>query len=76
MKTILTLPLTVVAASGILAGVHLLHADNKAPEVKLTPEQFQGRLKKDTSPLPAGGQLQMSYASVVDKILPSVVTVF
>ena len=37
---------------------------------------FQTRLRKDASPLPAGGQLQMSYAGVVEKILPSVVTIF
>ena len=36
---------------------------------------FQASLARDDSPLPNGGQLQMSYATVVDKILPSVVTI-
>ena len=42
---------------------------------KLTIEEFRAKLKKDETPLPAGGQMQMSYASVVEKILPSVVTI-
>ncbi|MDZ4405255.1 Do family serine endopeptidase [Prosthecobacter sp.] len=42
---------------------------------KTTPADFQAKIIKDASPLPNGGQLQMSYASVVDKILPSVVTI-
>lgn len=40
-----------------------------------TPADFDSKIIKDTSPLPNGGQLQMSYATVVDKILPSVVTI-
>ena len=39
------------------------------------PSQFAGKLLTDTSPLPNNGQLQMSYATVVEKILPSVVTI-
>ncbi|MFC5454698.1 Do family serine endopeptidase [Prosthecobacter fluviatilis] len=38
--------------------------------------EFNSRIVKDLSPLPNNGQLQMSYASVVDKILPSVVTIY
>ncbi len=37
---------------------------------------FEAKISKDVSPLPNNGQLQMSYASVVDKILPSVVTIY
>lgn len=40
------------------------------------PSEFSGKILKDNSPLPNNGQLQMSYASVVDKILPSVVTIY
>lgn len=49
-------------------------AQNRKSEI--TPAEFQNRLTKDTSPLPEGGQLKMSYADVVEKILPSVVTIF
>ncbi|MBL9130995.1 MAG: trypsin-like peptidase domain-containing protein, partial [Verrucomicrobiaceae bacterium] len=37
---------------------------------------LESKLVKDATPLPNGGQLQMSYATVADKILPSVVTIF
>ena len=46
-------------------------ADAKNP----TPSDFAAKILKDASPLPNGGQLQLSYANVVDKILPSVVTI-
>lgn len=76
MKTITTFTLAAVAAASGLLGTRELSAESKAPAVQLSPEQFQNLLRKDMAPLPAGGQLQMSYANVVDKILPSVVTVF
>lgn len=41
-----------------------------------TGSAFASKILKDGSPLPNNGQLQMSYASVVDKILPSVVTIY
>jgi Do/DeqQ family serine protease len=47
-------------------------ADMKTPP----PADFTAKILKDPSPLPNNGQLQMSYASVVDKILPSVVTIY
>lgn len=47
-------------------------SDTKGPP----PSEFAGKIITDTSPLPNNGQLQMSYASVVDKILPSVVTIY
>jgi serine protease Do len=75
MKTITKFTFAAVAASGLL-GTSELSAETKAPAVQLSSEAFQNLLRKDTAPLPAGGQLQMSYANVVDKILPSVVTVF
>lgn len=37
---------------------------------------FQSKLTRDAAPLPNGGQIQMSYANVAEKILPSVVTIF
>ena len=49
--------------------------DPKKPAPKITIEEFRAKLKKDSSPLPSGGQMQMTYAPVVDKILPSVVTI-
>ena len=54
------------AAGGIAHGLD---------QPKITVDEFRAKLKKDETPLPANGQLQMSYASVVDKILPSVVTI-
>ena len=68
--------LTLACATLSLLGSSWLQADVKTPAVQLSAEEFHTRLQKDASPLPAGGQLQMSYAGVVDKILPSVVTVF
>lgn len=42
---------------------------------KVDVAAFQASVAKDASPLPNNGQLQMSYANVVEKILPSVVTI-
>jgi serine protease Do len=42
---------------------------------KTSTSAFQAKIIKDAEPLPNGGQLQMSYATVVEKILPSVVTI-
>ena len=51
-------------------------ADSKTPPASApAAADFSAKILKDTSPLPNNGQLQMSYASVVDKILPSVVTI-
>jgi len=47
-----------------------------APSNTPPPAAFQAKIIKDASPLPNNGQLQMSYATVVDKILPSVVTIY
>ncbi|GEP43492.1 Do family serine endopeptidase [Brevifollis gellanilyticus] len=68
--------ITLAFASASLLGLTLLKADIKAPAVKISSDEFHNRLLRDETALPAGGQLQMSYANVVDKILPSVVTVF
>lgn len=57
--------------AGLLAG-GLTHGLDKP---KMTVEEFRAKLKKDDSPLPEGGQMQMSYAGVVDKVLPGVVTI-
>lgn len=71
-----SLQTAVACAAVAMLGAPMLHAEEKQPAPKISPEEFHSRLKKDDSALPAGGQLQMSYAGVVDKILPSVVTVF
>jgi Do/DeqQ family serine protease len=42
---------------------------------KVTATDLRSKLKLDHTPLPVGGQMQMSYAPVVDKILPSVVRI-
>ncbi len=49
-------------------------ADSKTPPGPAV-ENFAAKIIKDGSPLPNNGQLQMSYATVVEKILPSVVTI-
>lgn len=67
--------LTFLLASAGLMSFSLSQALENQPS-SLTPAEFQSRLTKDQNPLPGGGHLQMSYAGVVDKILPSVVTVF
>lgn len=61
-------------ATALLAGPAL--AQNTPPPAKLTAAEFQSRLTRDEAPLPEGGQLKMSYSGVVEKILPSVVTIF
>jgi serine protease Do len=71
-----TLQTAIACAAVGMFGAPLLHAEEKQPAAKISSEEFHSRLRKDDSALPAGGQLQMSYAGVVDKILPSVVTVF
>lgn len=67
----------ILAAAGLLA-LTATHgfADIQSPAAKLAAADFHSRLVTDAAPLPNGGQLQMSYATVVDKILPSVVTIF
>ena len=62
---------TAVLLAGFAAG-GLAHG---LDQPKITVDEFRAKLKRDESPLPANGVLQMSYASVVDKILPSVVTI-
>ncbi len=59
----------------LLAGFAVGSLAHGVDQPKITVEEFRAKLKKDESPLPANGQLQMSYSSVVDKILPSVVTI-
>lgn len=65
------LPLVLAALTTLGASVALA---KDAPSVN--PVEFASQLQMDSTPLPGGGQLQMSYASVVDKVLPSVVTIF
>jgi serine protease Do len=55
-------------------------AEAPIQEQKSMPADLSGlaelKLKRDNSALPQGGQLQMSYATVVENLLPSVVTIF
>ncbi len=61
-------------ATALLAGP--VAAQETPKPAKITAAEFQSRLTRDDAPLPEGGQLKMSYAGVVEKILPSVVTIF
>lgn len=75
MKTPDRLGTALVCASMLAAGFqHTIQAETTPPKTSVA--DFQARITKDGSPLPNGGQLQMSYATVVDKILPSVVTIY
>jgi len=65
-----------LAASGltVLALAQETTVRKAAPNGPVT--EIASQIKRDASPLPQGGQLQMSYADVVDTVLPSVVTIF
>jgi serine protease Do len=76
MKTTLQLTQILAAAGLLVLSSGTAFAEVKKVGPKLAASEFKSRLLTDTAPLPAGGQLQMSYATVVDKILPSVVTIF
>lgn len=71
-----------LAASGLLALIissgfaEVRPPADKLAADKLAASDFRSRLLTDIAPLPNDGQLQMSYAPVVEKILPSVVTIF
>lgn len=65
---------TLVCASMLVAGHHVGRAESAPPKIDLAA--FQSKIARDTAPLPNNGQLQMSYSTVVDKILPSVVTIY
>ncbi|WP_133796638.1 Do family serine endopeptidase [Prosthecobacter fusiformis] len=75
MKTTTRLTHILTAAGLLTLSVSPGFADIKSPP-KLAAGEFHSRLLTDATPLPDGGQLQMSYATVVEKILPSVVTIF
>jgi len=74
MKTPNRICIAFTCASMLSAGLPQALAETPAP-AKTTPADFQAKITKDASPLPNNGQLQMSYATVVEKILPSVVTI-
>ncbi len=46
-----------------------------AEAAKVNAAEFHAKLKRDDTALPNDGHLQMSYASVVEKVLPAVVRV-
>jgi len=56
------------------AFISLAQAPKEAPAT-VEKADLRSKMKLDSAPLPGGGQMQMSYAGVVDKILPSVVRV-
>lgn len=62
----ITIALTALFSAG------LTHGDDKS---KITIEEFRAKLKRDETPLPYSSQMQISYADVVDKVLPGVVTI-
>ena len=69
---------TAVGAALLLAcggALIALDAPKDKATPKLKPDELKAKLKVDAAPLPNGGQIQMSYANVVDKILPSVVRI-
>jgi len=74
MKTPNRICIAFTCASMLSAGLPQVLAETPAP-AKTTPADFQAKITKDATPLPNNGQLQMSYATVVEKILPSVVTI-
>ncbi|HRK13442.1 MAG TPA: Do family serine endopeptidase [Prosthecobacter sp.] len=71
MKHIPLLTLALASALPCMTG-----AQENGKPAGISAAEFHSRLTRDAAPLPDGGQLKMSYADVVDKILPSVVTIF
>lgn len=67
---------TFALASASMLALSTAHGQESKDTPKVAPAEFQTKLIHDNSALPNAGQLQMSYATVVDKILPSVVTIF
>lgn len=63
-------------ASMLAPGLHAQQPAAAPVIPKTVVTDFQAKISKDTTPLPNNGQLQMSYASVVEKVLPSVVTIY
>ncbi|MFM7606012.1 MAG: hypothetical protein ACKO8Z_12565, partial [Prosthecobacter sp.] len=56
--------------TAITLALSLAHAET------IDANAFHSKLTRDATPLPNSGQIQMSYANVAEKILPSVVTIF
>jgi serine protease Do len=66
-----------LATAGVVTFIHAQETQvKKAEPSDSTPKDISSLVTRDNSPLPGNGSLQMSYATVVDKILPSVVTIF
>jgi len=78
MKTHTLLPVAALALALTGGGLQTLSAQStmvaKATP-KISVDDFRTRLKKDGAPLPNAGQVLMSYATVAEKIMPSVVRV-
>ncbi|MCP5559461.1 MAG: Do family serine endopeptidase [Verrucomicrobiaceae bacterium] len=75
MKTPRSLTTTISLAALLATGAVVIGESKPEPSHRIKSDDFVAKLHKDTTPLPAGGSMPMSYASVVDKVLPSVVTI-
>lgn len=64
---------TLLAVIGLLAALTILAAEMARP--KMTAEDFDGKLKRDVTPLNDAGRKNTGYAEVVRRILPSVVSI-
>lgn len=74
-----------LASAGLLGVTALVVAQEAKPDegaqpvvkssYQLTSEDFASKVARDGAPLPNAGQLTLSYADVVERILPSVVRI-
>ncbi len=61
------------AGAGLLGVAVLVYAEEVKP--KVTPAEFDAKITRDAAPIQNPGQVVMSYADVVQRILPSVVSI-
>jgi len=65
-------------SAGFLAAASLAPAEEKKPEAakpKVSVAEFTAKITRDTAEIKNAGQIVMSYADVVQRILPSVVSI-
>jgi S1-C subfamily serine protease len=75
MKTPRSLTTSISFAALLATGAVVIGESKPEASHRIKSEEFVAKLIKDAAPLPAGGAMPMSYATVVDKVLPSVVTI-
>jgi len=75
MKTPRSLTTSISFAALLATGAVVIGESKPEASHRIKSEEFVAKLIKDAAPLPAGGTMPMSYATVVDKVLPSVVTI-